>query len=47
MINKIFKAFKNPYWVLSVILRKISPLIKNDELFIRWEYYFGMHKALN
>jgi len=47
MINKFFKAFKDPYWALSAILRKISPLIKNDELYIRWEYYFGMHKALN
>lgn len=47
MIDKFFKAVREPYWALSVVLRKISPLIKNDEQFIRWEYYLGMHKRLN
>lgn len=47
MIDKFLKAFKDPYWALSVILRTVSPLIKNDERFIRWEYYLGMHKVLN
>lgn len=47
MIDKFIKALNNPYWALSVILRKISPLIKSDELFIRCEYYLGMHKILN
>lgn len=47
MFDKVFKAFYNPYWALSVILRKVSPIIKDDERFIRWEYFLGMHKKLN
>ena len=47
MIDKFLKAVREPYWALSVVLRKISPLIKNDEQFIRWEYYLGMRKRLN
>ena len=46
-MNKIIKAFRDPYWALSVILRKLSPLIKNDKSFIQMEYYLGMHKRLN
>lgn len=47
MINKLLRALRDPYWVLGVILRRMSPLIKSDEQFIRWEYYLGMHKVLN
>lgn len=46
-MNKIIKAFRDPYWALSVILRKLSPLIKDDKSFIQMEYYLGMHKQLN
>lgn len=46
-MTKLLKAFKDPLWVMSVILRRLSPLIKNDEKFIRIEYYLGMHKKLN
>ena len=47
MINKIFRAVRDPYWILGVILRKFSPLIKNDETFIKWGYYHGFHKWPN
>ena len=43
----IFKLFKNPLQPLVVILRRISPLIKNDELYLRWYYFLNMHKRLN
>ena len=46
-MNRIIKAFKDPYWALSVVLRRFSPLIKDDRSFIKMEYYLGMHKRLN
>lgn len=47
MVEKFLKAIRDPYWALSVILRRVSPMIKDDEKFIRWEYFLGMHKKLN
>lgn len=46
-MNKLVKAIKDPYWALSVVLRRFSPLIKDDRSFIKMEYYLGMHKRLN
>lgn len=38
----------DPYWVASVILRRfLSKYIKNDETFIKWEFFCGMHKFPN
>ena len=47
MIKKIFKAIKDPFWALGVILRKVSPLIKDDETFIKLEYFLGRKRILN
>jgi len=41
---KLWRAMTNPWWLGGFLLRKISPLIKNDELFIKWEYFFGMKR---
>ena len=44
---RIIRIIRNPYWFLGAILRRLSWLIKSDEIFIKWEYYFGMHKFPN
>ena len=46
-IRKVLKKLTNPYKVLERLLRAISPLIKNDELYSRMRYYLCMHKPLN
>lgn len=47
IMNKLLKALKDPLWACGVVLRQVSPLIKNDELYIKLEYFFGMKKFLN
>ncbi len=53
MMNWLFKerikhVFKDPYWFLGVVLRRVfSKMIKNDELFIRLEYFSGIGKFPN
>ena len=46
-MNKIIKGLRNPHKVLSWILVKCAPLIKNDETYLRWNYYLNMHRCLN
>ena len=46
-MNRLIKALKDPYYVFGVILRILSPFIKDDEFFVKWEYYFDTHKRLN
>ena len=46
-MNRIIKALKDPYYAFGAILRIISPVIKNDEFYVKWEYYFDTHKKLN
>ncbi len=46
-MNKLLKIVKEPLWFCGVILRKISPLIKNDETFIKIEYLFGRKRVLH
>ena len=41
------KLFKNPFQPLIVLMRMLSPLIKDDETYLRWYYYFNLHKRLN
>lgn len=40
--NKFVKAIKDPFWTLAVILRKLSPFIKNDALYLKFLYFFEM-----
>lgn len=40
--NKFVKAIKDPFWTLAVILRKLSPFIKNDALYLKLLYFFEM-----
>lgn len=46
-IRKVLIKLTNPYKVLERLLRSISPLIKDDELYSRMRYYLCMHKSLN
>lgn len=48
MTNKEkFKTFSNNFLIpFDHILRKVSPYIKDDELFVRLHYLFMMHKKL-
>ncbi|MBQ6749417.1 MAG: glycosyl transferase [Bacteroidaceae bacterium] len=47
MLNKIIKAFKNPYWAFGVVLRRCFSRWMDDETFIKWEYFSGMGKFPN
>ena len=44
---KIIRAFKDPLFALGLILNQIAPLIKNDELFLKWKYYTVFHRFPN
>lgn len=47
-MKKLTKAIKNPFWALSVVLRRLlSKYIKDDSLYIKWEYFLEMRKNLN
>ena len=45
-MNRFQKLLKDPFWALDVLLRKCSKIIKDDESFIRLEYFLGMKKRL-
>jgi len=34
----------SPWWLGVFLLRKCCPLIKDDETFIKWDYFFGMRR---
>lgn len=46
--NNFVKAFKNPEWLLGVVMRH-TPIGRwmSDESFIKWEYFSGMRKFPN
>ena len=46
-MNVLAKIRNNPLWILWVLLRRISPLIKSDKIFIKLEYILRTHKLLN
>lgn len=43
----LHKFIKNPLKIGIVLMRKLSPCIKDDEEYLRWYYYLSMHKRLN
>lgn len=46
-MNKLFAKIKNSlFWTFDFIFMKISPLI-NDYMYVKWHYYFHMHKFPN
>jgi len=52
-MNKSFAGMirlviEDPFRLCGLILRKLlSKYIRNDEMFIKWQFYFGMHKWPN
>jgi hypothetical protein len=47
MNKKIILAIKDPFYALKVVLGRISPLIKNDDKYLKMTYYLSMHRRLN
>ena len=45
--DKLIRGLTDPYWLGGFLLRKISPLIRDDAKYIKWEYFFGMRKFPN
>ncbi len=47
LFHKIKEKLIDPYKLLEFILRKLSPFITNDELYVRIRYFLCMHKILH
>ena len=47
MASKLYKALHNPLYVPWCLWHKISPLIKDDEFYLKVDYYLAMKKKLN
>ncbi len=47
MDKRIIKALTNPRYFASVILHRLAKFIKNDELYLKLEFYFQTGKRLN
>lgn len=45
--SKIVRAITDPYWLGGYFLHKIAPLIKDDATYVKWDYFFGMHRFPN
>ena len=43
-MNYFLTAISNPYRVPYFILKKIAPLFKDDEKYLKWYYFWNMHK---
>ena len=39
---KLLKALKNPHLFFERVLWRLAPYIKDDETYLKWDYYFGM-----
>ena len=43
--NFLYKTLKNPLWMCGAVLRHyLSPCIKDDKIYIKWDYFFCMHE---
>lgn len=45
--DKLWRAVSDPWWLGTYLLKKMSPFIKNDFLYTRWEYFLGMKRFLD
>ena len=45
--EKLFRLFTDPIWALSILIARHPHLIKNDETYLKWRFYHGMHKWPN
>lgn len=46
-MSKVNRIVKNPYVGFDFLLRRMSPYIKNDKIYVKLHYFFCMHKRLN
>lgn len=40
--NQFIKAIKDPFWMFAAIVRRLSPFIKNDALYLKVLFFFEM-----
>ena len=46
-MNKFLKCLTDPFYGCSKILSRLAPLIKDDEVFIKLDYFFAFKHKLN
>lgn len=46
-MNKFLKCLSDPYYGCSKVLHRIAPYIKDDELYVKMDYFFAFHKKLD
>lgn len=42
--DKLWRAVSNPWWLGTYLLKKMSPLIKSDSLYTKWEFFLGIKR---
>lgn len=45
--NKLLRFFTDPIWAVSVFIVRHPRIIRNDEVFIKWSFYHGLHRWPN
>jgi hypothetical protein len=46
-MSKLYDFLQDPFRLGVFLIRRLSPLIKDDETYLHWYYYLNMHKSLN
>ena len=46
-MNKLLKCFANPYYGCSKVLHRLAPFIKDDELYVKLNYFFVFKQKLD
>lgn len=46
-IDKVKKALKDPLYICNGLLKKMSPYIKDDEMYVKLRFFCCIHKRLN
>lgn len=46
-MSKLYYFLQDPFRLGVFLIRRLSPLIKDDETYLHWYYYLNMHKSLN
>lgn len=46
-MNKFLKCLTDPFYCCSKILSRLAPLIKDDELYVKLDYFFAFKHKLN
>lgn len=46
-IKKVIRLVKDPVWAISVFVVRHPSMIKDDEKFLKWDFYHGLGKWPN